>query len=178
MNVGLLPDDNGTSLSKVYFEEKYKNGNFFTSPWCNVYSKALHRFSDKIYAFAYDDVLGMDSTIHQSKPPYNATLTIGDMQDIVIPEKDIDSTLYTVELITPPDVRVEINETTYDSKKSHTITDVESPFDMTLIRTDGIQAKVKVYLGLQNISTDKIGVEIKEIENHKDHLQVVIPNGW
>ena len=173
MNVGLLPVD-GVTLSKGYFEDK--KGNFFTNTWCNVYSKALHSFGDKVYAFAYDDVLGMDSTIHQSKPPYSATLTIGDMKDISIPVIDIDSTIYTVNLITPPDVEVEINDKKYPRKQANTIGDVESPFDMTLIRTDGVKETVKVYLGLGRISTNKIGIVIDKTS--EDHVNLIIPNGW
>lgn len=41
-------------------------------PYYNVYSKALHSFGERVYAFAFDDAVGEDSTLHSSddgRPP-------------------------------------------------------------------------------------------------------------
>lgn len=47
-------------------------------PWYNLYSKVLHSFNERIYAFAYDDAAGQDSTIHivPAKPTDQPTIDL------------------------------------------------------------------------------------------------------
>lgn len=107
--VGLLPAPDGTTIDKKYFSalktsfyqhnkllppESTKQG-----PWYDLYSKALHSFGDKqpVYTFAYDDALGQDGTLHSPNANNpSASITLGDMTGITIPDPYTDNTIYTV----------------------------------------------------------------------------------
>jgi hypothetical protein len=72
---GLLPARSGNVIDHEFF--KQNKGNFYTNTkydenngngvqYYDLYAKALHSFGDGqfVYAFAYDDVLGQDGTLH------------------------------------------------------------------------------------------------------------------
>ena len=89
-SVGLLPlpdnDTTQTILNKDYFTDQKEKGNFYkdnlltqgltNKPSYNLYAKAIHKISKDIYAWAYDDAIGLDGT-NASTDKYPATLTIG-----------------------------------------------------------------------------------------------------
>ena len=89
---GILPIKGNPTLNTAYYtankKSLFKTSSLATPagdncPWYDLYSAVLHNFGDKIYAFAYDDAMGMDSTI-KSPIPATVTYTIGDLSDIVI----------------------------------------------------------------------------------------------
>ena len=114
LNVALLPNPpknvkvtiNGqvkttSVLCKPYFESSVVHSKFWqpgpkltalgNGPYYNVYQKTLHKIAKKIYAFAYDDALGMDSTIQVSSPensPQTGKIIIGDLNGLVVPKSD------------------------------------------------------------------------------------------
>jgi hypothetical protein len=90
-SVGLLPVPDGTMLTRTYYLEQKNNHNFYkdntiipttgaNKPWYNLYAKAIHSISKDIYAWAYDDAIGLDGT-NFSTDKYPATLTIGRMSE-------------------------------------------------------------------------------------------------
>jgi hypothetical protein len=98
-SVGLLPSPeirlkNGTTsnmLCRDYFEAQKNAHNFYkdntiipttgnNKPWYNLYAKAIHAVSKDIYAWAYDDAIGLDGT-NFSTDKYPATLTIGPLTE-------------------------------------------------------------------------------------------------
>lgn len=93
-SVGFLPAADKTVLSKNYFvknKARYYTINKRlplkgqqTGPWYNLYAKLIHQQSVDMYAWPYDDVLGIDGT-NTSKDAYMATLTLGDITNINIP---------------------------------------------------------------------------------------------
>ncbi len=113
---GLFPLNTSESapLSKTFFEAQFKLNKFYitnpnlvpppgdTGPWYDLYSKAIHSFGENIYAFAFDDVLGLDGTTTsvESKRP-KVTITLEDMTDTVLPDPYTDGTTYTVKPIFP-----------------------------------------------------------------------------
>lgn len=97
-SIGMLPAPtiqlaSGTStnmLNKDYFiyqkdhQQFYKNNSIIPTtgthrPWYNLYAKAIHAVSKDIYAWAYDDAIGLDGT-NFSTDVYPATLTVGPMK--------------------------------------------------------------------------------------------------
>lgn len=85
-SVGFLPAPNNTTLTREYY---LKNKDTFYSrneliatagkqngPWYDLYAKAIHQVSKDIYAWAYDDALGLDGT-NFSTDEFPATITIG-----------------------------------------------------------------------------------------------------
>jgi hypothetical protein len=86
-SVGLLPVSEGVVLGRDYFMRQKNAHNFYkdntiipttgnNKPWYNLYAKAIHTVSKDIYAWAYDDAIGLDGT-NFSTDKYPATLTIG-----------------------------------------------------------------------------------------------------
>ena len=84
-SVGLLPTT--SMLNKDYFMAQkaahafYKDNAIIPTtgankPWYNLYAKAIHQVSKDIYAWAYDDAIGLDGT-NFSTDAYPATLTVG-----------------------------------------------------------------------------------------------------
>jgi hypothetical protein len=84
-SVGLLPTT--SMLNRDYYmAEKaahafYKDNAIILTtgthkPWYNLYAKAIHQVSKDIYAWAYDDAIGLDGT-NFSTDAYPATLTVG-----------------------------------------------------------------------------------------------------
>jgi hypothetical protein len=114
LTVGLLPlptqmpnpatgRSEDVALCKPFFTRPDVRKLFYTSspllpgsvkgPYYNVYSKALHSFGERVYAFAFDDAVGEDSTLHSSDDdtsvpnvsvPY--VMCIGDMTGTVLPD--------------------------------------------------------------------------------------------
>ena len=94
-SVGLLPVADGTILNKNYYlAQKAKNAFYNNNtlmpasgpnlPWYDLYAKAIHSVSTNIYAFAYDDAVGLDGT-NASTDQHPATLTIGALGATVVP---------------------------------------------------------------------------------------------
>lgn len=90
-SVGLLPVSDGTILTRSFYLDQKHNNNFYKNnaiipttgankPWYNLYAKAIHSISKDIYAWAYDDAIGLDGT-NFSTDKYPATLTIGRMSE-------------------------------------------------------------------------------------------------
>jgi len=84
-SVGLLPTT--SVLNRDFFMRQKDAHNFYkdntilpttgeNKPWYNLYAKAIHQVSKDIYAWAYDDAIGLDGT-NFSTDTYAATLTIG-----------------------------------------------------------------------------------------------------
>ncbi len=109
--VGLLPAPDNTVIDKAYFLSKKEAGLYYqdnpllnapdnTGPWHDVYAKALHNFDGEqyIYAFAYDDALGMDGTLHDPEAS-TLTVTLGDLSGLTIPNPYDDDTLYDVQVL-------------------------------------------------------------------------------
>lgn len=102
MNVGVVPVAGGPTLNKAWFQSQ--KSSFYSpntlapsgGPWYNLYAGLLHSFGDKVYAFAFDDAVGEDSTLHTTDPGNNpSTVTIGDMTGTTVPNLS-DDTIYTV----------------------------------------------------------------------------------
>lgn len=114
MNIGRLPGTTTAAdpLKKSWFtdqEAQYYTTNPLAvpgsgqpAPWFNVYSQALHSFGDSVYAFAFDDAAGQDSTIHITDLGKGSLVTIGDMTGTVLPDTT-DTTEYTVTFVVPKD---------------------------------------------------------------------------
>lgn len=119
--VGLLPALDNTLIDKKYFVDNHSN--FFTDnallqntkqgPWYNLFSKALHSFGHEqpIYAFAYDDALGQDGTLHDPNAENisKVTVTIGEMAGETIPDPYTDHTLYNVKILIGKNSTVKFN---------------------------------------------------------------------
>ncbi|OGV51159.1 MAG: hypothetical protein A2017_11645 [Lentisphaerae bacterium GWF2_44_16] len=101
---GILPlKDNTAVLSRYgYFakhtKDLYKNNTVVPPtgnnlPWFMLYAAVLHDFGQKIYAYAYDDVLNIDSTL---SAPSGSTVkcTMGDISGLVIPDNDHNKTSF------------------------------------------------------------------------------------
>ncbi len=144
MNVGLLPTSGKVTLNKDYYTQNSadfytKNANLPTTlgagPWYNLYSCALHSFKEKVYAFAFDDAVGQDSTLHTTDMSTSVMLNIGDMSGTVIPT-DEDDTVYSLNLLVPAGTSgYMINKNESDKKYTFaagpmTIPNVKSPFEI------------------------------------------------
>lgn len=97
-SVGLLPvpevnlsSGKTNMLTREYYMAQKDAHNFykdntlmpstgFNRPWYNLYAKAIHAASKDIYAWAYDDAIGLDGT-NFSTDKYPATLTIGPLAE-------------------------------------------------------------------------------------------------
>lgn len=144
--VGLLPAPDGTLIDKNYFDQQREAGNFYQpnailaqtaqGPWYDLYAKAIHSFGEDqpIYAFAYDDALGQDGTLHaavgkESSPP-PVTITLGDMSGVKIPNPYTDDTKYTVTVMIGHQSQVEYNGQLL--KHLQVLHDVSIPFVVKL----------------------------------------------
>lgn len=121
--VGLLPASSGTMLSRNFFMQnfsKYYNDNHILpkealakGPWYDLYSKALHSINSQepIYTFAYDDALGQDGTLYDSKAgePGPVFLTLGDLSGVKIPNPEYDPNKYQVTIQKPANLPVTYN---------------------------------------------------------------------
>jgi len=139
-DVGLLPAPNNQTIDAAYFLQEKNNNNYYqdnpllaaaagTGPWYDIYAKALHALGT-IYAFAYDDAAQQDGTLHDpSSNPGAATVTIGSLAGVTIPNALIDPNLYNVTLNIGQGSVVYYQNKPYDSGSSPTFNNVKSPFD-------------------------------------------------
>jgi len=84
-SVGLLPAPDNAVLNAAYYQQnkaQFYNDNTLLPttgskrPWYNLYAKAIHQLSSSIYAWAYDDAIGLDGT-NASIAQNPATIIIG-----------------------------------------------------------------------------------------------------
>jgi len=96
--VGLLPIPNGDVIDQQYIRDKIgtdvrqiyaerfalppslKN----RGPWFQLYGKAIHLLTPHLYAFPYDDVLGLDGT-NAENDAFPAVVTLHSMANTVVP---------------------------------------------------------------------------------------------
>lgn len=149
--VGLLPAADGAVIDKSYFVEY--NSSFFTDndrlgnpkqgPWYDLYSKALHSFGhdQPIYAFAYDDALGQDGTLHDPNGDQisKVTVTLGGMGALKVPDPYTDSTLYNVKVLIGENSTVKYNGAPV--KHLDTLSNVSVPF---VVDVNGHQANIYI----------------------------------
>jgi len=155
-DAGLLPADNGITLSKDYFKSKhgdfYKDNKYLGTkggPWFDLYSKAFHNFQGQpIYTFAYDDILGQDGTLQDPNASSigKVSVTIGDMTGITLPDPYTDDTKYDIIL----SLGQNDNKAFYEAKYNGTVInpiepvklyDVTSPLKVTL---NGIEESIYI----------------------------------
>jgi hypothetical protein len=97
-SIGLLPvpeamlsTGRSNMLTREYYMHQKDAQNFYKDnsiipttgsykPWYNLYAKAIHSVSKDIYAWAYDDAIGLDGT-NFSTDKYPATLTLGPLTE-------------------------------------------------------------------------------------------------
>jgi hypothetical protein len=130
MNVGVLaPVDQTAPLTKAQFQSLYDQ--FYKTdaphastysaptggPWYNVYAGALHSFGDSVYAFAFDDAVGQDSTLYITSQDGGVTCTIGDMTGTVIPTTTDDRS-YDVWITVGADCTLTVGDDSYTSAQS------------------------------------------------------------
>lgn len=100
--VGLLPAEDGALIDEPYIRQKIaknlqENGSHYSlssskllalngGPWYHLYGKAIHTVTSHLYAFPYDDVLGLDGT-NGSNDTHPATLTISSMEGSLLPDE-------------------------------------------------------------------------------------------
>ncbi len=151
MNVGLMPFSGTVTLNKDYYMQHAANfytpnpnlpSGIGTGPWYNQYAKLLHSFNEKVYAFAFDDAVGQDSTLHTTNANDSVTLMVGDMSGTVIPS-DSDETIYDVTFNIPAGTSGYMINTN-DGNKKYTfapgpldITKVKSPFTIVYNHGNG-----------------------------------------
>lgn len=139
-DVGLLPTLTPDAvLSKDYFPNM--KDHYYTvnpqlpktgqnsGPWYDLYAKAIHTAggaNQPIYAFAYDDALGQDGTLHDpnASRPALTKITLGDLTGTVIPDPYADNTTYSVNFGIP-----------FDSNKQ--------PYQINMMSKDGTTTTVK-----------------------------------
>lgn len=171
INVGLLPikSERTPVLNRQFFEDNHDN--FYKdnqqgdtdNPWYNLYSKILHSFGDKIYAFAYDDAVGQDSTLSiENKEGVFIAVKLNDMDmsDTEIPDPDNDDkNLYNItftpglnglgSMFNPNDK--ETHE--IPAKQATTVNNVKSPFKLTytykISNKQEEEVTYHVYVGLR-----------------------------
>ncbi|MBA3239442.1 MAG: hypothetical protein H0T62_14020 [Parachlamydiaceae bacterium] len=151
--VGLLPAPDGTVLDKHYFEAQQAEGNYYKAnkilpktaqgPWYDLYAKALHSFGEDqpIYAFAYDDALGQDGTLHDPNAHHIAPVTIrlGNMEGVKIPDPFTDFAKYRVEVLIGHLSQVEYNGRIL--KHGEILEDVSVPF---IVKLNGHEANIYI----------------------------------
>ena len=150
---GLLPLDssstsNGAILSKTYFasvknhyyndtpaQDQWGDPAKIYGPWYDLYAKSLHSFSNQpIYAFAYDDILSQDGTLHDTNGtrPSMLKITLGNMSGTTIPDPYTDSQTYTIHVAIGSGSTVVYKGTTYTSADTPTFSGVTIPFQVIL----------------------------------------------
>ncbi len=94
--VGLLPTPNGDVIDQNYIRQKIGTDvkNIYQEraslpaalqnrgPWYHLYGKAIHLLTPHLYAFPYDDVLGLDGT-NALNDSYPAVVTLHGMENSV-----------------------------------------------------------------------------------------------
>ncbi len=166
--VGLLPAPDDTLLDMHYFEENkphyYQDNAILTEqglasggPWYDLYAYALHSFGEPIYAFAYDDALGQDGTMHVSVHEGITTptrITLGDMRNqdgsVAIPNPYTHKTYKKIMLDIPASITVE-----YQGKKlsgnAYFYENVETPLEVYI---NGDPTLLKIYLEYPTIAME------------------------
>jgi hypothetical protein len=83
----LLQVEPGDALSKKYFGEALSGKRLYVEKgvYSDMYAKTIHENVPQLYAFAYDDALGQDGTLHtrsDAATPTILTVTLGDVADV------------------------------------------------------------------------------------------------
>lgn len=178
--VGLLPAPEGTILNHAYFESQRQAGNYYQNnktvpqidqgPWYDLYSKAIHSLGadQPIYAFAYDDALGQDGTLHaENVSPL--TITLGNMEGVKIPDPFTDRTKYRVEVLIGHKSKVEYQGRIL--KHGEILNDVTVPF---IVKLNGQEASIYIKHPMARPYFD--GADGIVIENTgKGHARISFP---
>jgi hypothetical protein len=180
--VGLLPAPDKALLNKKYFEDH--KSMFYTinpaldptaltsGPWYDLYAKALHSFGDTqpIYAFAYDDALGQDGTLHDPNAS-KVTMTIGSLTNTRIPDPYTDTASYTVMPIIPEKTTVLYNGAVLKTNQS--ISGVPGHFVVTM---NGHQANIYLKHNIVRPYFDGAdGIVINHSATNPTSVEVIFP---
>jgi hypothetical protein len=96
--VGLLPVPNGDAINEDYIRGKIgtdvktiyteraplRDDLLNRGPWYQLYGKAIHLLTPHLYAFPYDDVLGLDGT-NGANDSFPVTITLNSMAGSAVP---------------------------------------------------------------------------------------------
>lgn len=145
--VGLLPAPDGAIIDHDYFVAN--KGSYYSAPtngqgpWYDLYGKALHSFGEDqpIYAFAYDDALVQDGTMHDPNVENISpvTITLNDMTGVKIPDPFTDETTYSVTVYVGKNSVVEYQGRAIES--GETINNVSMPMP---VEVNGIATNIYV----------------------------------
>jgi hypothetical protein len=164
LNIGLLPQEGSPTLCKKFFLDNAASfyqpnplvpASIGNGPWNNHYSAFMHSYGYKVYAFAFDDVAGQDSTLHSDgAAPF--TVTICDLTGTTAIDPDNDPNLYDLTFmvgsgaagtaVNPHDGK----SYSLESGPPITVNNFGSPFDLTYDTGKGPE-KYKVYVALQAV---------------------------
>lgn len=139
INIGLLPAKDGAVVNTDYYESNkpyYPSGEG-DNPNYNQYSNILHSFGEKVYAFAYDDVVGEDSTLRiPNGDGVYVMVELGDLSGTAIPDPDHDDpNKYTINIVTGANgsgtlIKQDGTKVPIPARNNTQVTDVKSPFHL------------------------------------------------
>lgn len=144
-------------------------------PWYNLYAKLLHSFTDvsgkqeKIYAFAFDDNAGQDSTLHpEDGSVKECVVAINDLTGTNIPAEH-DGTKYDVSVNLPENNTASMNGVALTAGPNGPYPGITSPFKL---KFNGTEYEINVSLGAA--TPELIGLVVDKSETPS--ITVTLPN--
>jgi hypothetical protein len=173
LNRGLLPiagstyiddgDKTATGFWKTQADNFYTNWPQGQKPNYNVYAEILHDFlsTGGVYAFAFDDVGGEDSTLVDESAD-SAIVTIQDLSGTTIPNPTAaDTRRYSGNISLPGEGAFPLQTVEYDGKvlnagANEAFDNVTSPINLVWV-VDGVKHPLALHLGTRFISPAPLG---------------------